>query len=164
MSDVFIQALIKVGIGHDPDRMKVFTNLLDLVGQIEPYTLFTSRTILSIEEQIFGDMDYISLVLSTNMFLEALIVGEEKDIVTKQITAMLESVSPKLLGIDRQGIALTVTFDFLSQLAVKETKNVVEMVLNSWYKVIVLMTFYESDIYDLIASITSPLLRKEETK
>lgn len=164
MSDVFIQALVKVGIGHDPDRMKVFANLLDLVGQIEPYTLFTSRTILSIEEQIFGDMDYISFVLSTNMFLEALIVGEEKNNVAKEITAMLESVSPKFLEIDRRGTALSVTFDFLSQLTVKETKNVIEMVLNSWYKVIVLMTYYESDIYDFIASITSPSADKEETK
>jgi len=156
MSDIFIEALVKTGIYHNKDTLKVFSNLLDMVGQIEPYTLFTSRTIISIEEQIFGDMDYISFVLSLNMFLEAMIVGEEKSKIGVEITAMLESLFIKDIENGRQTVDLGITVNFLNQLLIKDPKVLIDTIMNSWYKVIILMAYHESDIYDLISNIAYP--------
>lgn len=155
MSDIFIRALEKTGIRDDEDSLKIFANIVDFVGQIEPYTLFTKRSISAIEEHIFNNLDYISFVLSTNMFLRGLMELnlEDSDSVSAIIHGMIISMVPTNNHLTDKSLS----DDFLNQL--NSDTSAIELrglVVNSWYKVIVLMVYYQPEVFDLVKSLNVP--------
>lgn len=152
-SNIFVQALEKTGIREDAEMAKLFVNLVDLVLQIEPYTLFTSRTMSEVEGQIFADMEFVSFVISINMFLEGLMKVEENN-----VHLIIEGMfgSSQVVDFKENSSLFSLTNRFLSQLEVTDKKATTLLVMNTWYKVIILLVYYTPEVYDLIRQITSP--------
>ncbi len=159
MNNIFIQALEKTGIREDTDMATLFINLFDLVLQIEPYTLFTSRTMSEIEGQIFADMEFVSFVISINMFLEGLMKVEENNL-QLVIEGMFDS--SQVVDFKENSSLFSLTNRFLSQLEVTDKKATMLLVINTWYKVIILLVYYTPEVYDLIHQVTTPTSKEAQ--
>ncbi len=128
-------------------RTKVFMSIIDHISSIEAYTLFTKRTIDETENFIFTSVEHISLMLELSMRLNAYLEDNKdaKEEFLNYLTGMYNSLS--LINNE----ILPRTVEFLKQVYTDE-KNIVSVLMNSWYKVIVLIYFYKYHLKSYILS------------
>lgn len=164
-SDIFIKNVIdRLAIFNsnveDNISEKIFINVLDYVGTIEFYTMFSTRTFKQCEEFLYSHEEITSLIFNMNMLLQGYmeVNVQYSESILKLFTGLINSVSTTFLDTFIKGSTtqsdvyhddIDTTSSFLKQIMTSPTYALYRS-FGTWHKVFVLLHYNFGDIVSYI--------------